>query len=376
MDYPAPWVRVGAGNHLDFSQAYATGVGDWDFHAIRYAYSEFPPGIDERGALGRIALEGLDRDLLFLTDEDARPAGAAHPLANLWDNGADPVAELVSVLAVRSAALARFGESNIAPGRPLALLEEALAPVYFYHRYQAEAAAKSIGGLVYSYAVRGDGQPHARPVPADTQRRALEVLLSILDPDALDLPESVIAVLLPRPAGHGPNREMFGSRTHPAFDPLGAAATAAGQVVEMVLQPERLARMVDFHRRDPAFPDVDELARAMVARVFAETDGERPRHAEIRRAVQWVVAERMLTLVSSPDVSQAVRAHLDAALRDLGDRLETDVGTDDVERVHRAMMKAEIEDYRANREWRVSDRWRPMPPPPGSPIGAAACSHD
>jgi hypothetical protein len=376
MDYPAPWVRVDGSGALDFSQAYATGVGEWDVHAIRYAYSEFPPGIDERRALGRIVREGLERDLLFLTDEDARPAGAAHPLANLWDNGADPVAELAAVLDVRATALARFGEANVATGRPLALLEETLAPVYFYHRYQAEAAAKSVGGLEYSYAVRGDGQPLSRPVPADTQRRALDALLAVLDPSSLDLPDKVIAALVPRPAGHGPNREMFGSRTRPAFDPLGAAATAAGQIAERLLQPERLARMVDFHRRDPAFPGVDEVARTVIDRVFGDGGGEPDRHAEIRRAVQWVVVERMLSLAADTDVSQAVRTHLDAALRDLADRLESDAGVDDVGRAHRSMMRAEIQGYLRNREWQASERWRPMPPPPGSPIGTTACSHD
>ena len=43
---------------------------------------------------------------------------------------------------VRRAALNRFGENTIRAGMPLATMEEALVPLYLYHRYQAEAAAK------------------------------------------------------------------------------------------------------------------------------------------------------------------------------------------------------------------------------------------
>ncbi len=375
MDYPAPWVTVGSDGELDFSKAYAVGVGVWDLHAIRYAYSEFPPDAVERRELRRIVENGLHQDLLFLTDADARPAGAAQPLANLWDNGSDPVAELGNVMDVRRVALASFGESNVATGLPLALLEEALVPVYFYHRYQAEAVAKSLGGVVYSHAVRGDGQPPARPVDGGTQRRALSALLAILEPAVLDLPDSVIEVLLPRPAGYGPNREMFVGDTSPTFDPLGAASAAAGQIVDLILQPQRLARMADAHRRDASLPSVQEVVYSLVGNVFADVPDETPRRAAIRYVVQWVVAEWMLALAADPAQPPTVRSTLDASLRRLKDRLDK-TGADDAMRAHRALLVAEIDRYLTDREWRASERWSPMPLPPGSPIGASECSMD
>src|SRR5262249_40219056 len=149
-------VRDGA---LDFSHAYTTGVGVWDVQQVRYAYSEFAPGTDEKAALEAILAENRARGYLYLSDADTRPAGAAHPLAAMWDNGSDPIAELGRTLEVRRIALARFGEHNLPAEAPLGALNEVLAPLYFHHRYQLEAAAKSIGGLDYSYAVRGDGQP-------------------------------------------------------------------------------------------------------------------------------------------------------------------------------------------------------------------------
>ena len=115
----------------------------------------------------------IKRGQIFITDEDARPFGSAHPHAHLWDNGADPAAELKRVLEVRAAALKNFGADAIKPGQPMAQLEHALVPLYLLHRYQTEAAIKEIGGLDYRYNVRGDGQPDPAIVaPAEQKQGA------------------------------------------------------------------------------------------------------------------------------------------------------------------------------------------------------------
>ena len=73
--------------------------------------------------------------------------------------------ELKDVMKVRNKALAQFGEKNIRPGMPMAMLEEVLVPVYFYHRYQVEAVTKVVGGMNYTYALRGDGQMITKSLP-------------------------------------------------------------------------------------------------------------------------------------------------------------------------------------------------------------------
>ena len=130
------------------------------------------------------------------------------------------------MLALRSAVLARFGENVIKPGRPLATIEEALVPAYLMHRYQLEAAAKSIAGNTYTYALRGDGQVPTTPVAAAEQRRALDVILSSVTPDALKLPESLLKVIPPRPAGFRRHRELFANHTAEMFDALAPAVAA------------------------------------------------------------------------------------------------------------------------------------------------------
>ncbi len=79
MDYPAPLVKIRDGKTLDLSDAYARGIGAYDILAVRYAYAQFPAGVDEAKALREIVRKGVSDGLLFLSDADARPAGAAHP---------------------------------------------------------------------------------------------------------------------------------------------------------------------------------------------------------------------------------------------------------------------------------------------------------
>jgi hypothetical protein len=375
MDYPAPLVDISPEGNLDFSSAYATGMGEWDLWAVRYAYSEFPPGTEERPALQEMIGEAIRRGLLFLTDEDARPPGASNPRAVLWDNGPDPVAGLRHALEVRRIALSRFGEQNIQPGQPLALLQEVLVPLYFHHRYQLDGALKAVGGVDYTYAVRGDGQPGQKPVEAARQREALQAILEVLDPERLDLPEAVIALLLPRPAEYKPHQELFQGSTAPVFDPLGAAASMADMAVEGLLVPERAARLVDLHRRDPQLPGLEEVLDALVEKSFGgppEDIPNDPRRAEIRRVVQWVTVRRVIGLSSDPKASPMVRARTDAALRALARRLEpAGSRSGGPETAQRAFLAAEIERYLQRPEGETARRPEPPEPPPGQPIGMA-----
>src|ERR1700746_3648394 len=87
MDYPAPFVRVGADGVPRLSDAYAKGIGEWDKVAITYGYSDFAPGTDEKAALDKILRDAFSRGQMFLTDQDARPASSSSSNAHLWDNG-------------------------------------------------------------------------------------------------------------------------------------------------------------------------------------------------------------------------------------------------------------------------------------------------
>jgi hypothetical protein len=368
MDYPAPLVRIDDAGEFDFSDAYGTGIGLWDRVAVEYAYTEFLPGQDEEQGLQAIVERALEQGWIFLTDRDARPAGAAQPAANLWDNGSDPVVELVHTMRVRRLALDRFDEERITPGTPLARLEEVLAPLYLHHRYQLMAAVKTIGGVDYRHALRGDGQPLLRPIDGIRQREAIEVILSTLDPAELELSPSITRLLLPRPPGFPQSREQFVGSTAPVFDSLAAAATAAELTIAALLQPERAARLVNFHLTDPSLPSFEGLLETLGARVMDPGPmDESATRGEIRDEIQRVLVGGLIRLGSSTETAAAVRVRVNRYISDLHDSLaDAEIG-----RAQREFLLAEIRRYR-ERPGPAVTRGNPVfPPPPGSPIGAA-----
>src|SRR5262245_23958672 len=267
MDYPAPRARLGADGVPDLSDAYAKGIGEWDKVSIAYGYQDFAPGTDEQQALDRTLRDAFARGLMFLTAQDARPRSGASSVAHLWDNGANAIDELGNVMKVRAAALRRFGENNIREGAPMATIEDVLVPIYMYHRYQVEAATKLIGGQDYTFSLKGKGDRNPQIVSPEEQRRALAVVLDTIKPEALAVTESLLRLLPPRPAGYQRTREDFRIRTQPVFDALAPAEAVADHVSGFLLNPERAARLVQFHALDQRNPGLAEV----IDKIFAAT---------------------------------------------------------------------------------------------------------
>ncbi|MEO6168074.1 MAG: zinc-dependent metalloprotease, partial [Chitinophagales bacterium] len=187
MDYPAPLAFLNAQGEIDLSAAYTNNIGDWDKVSIDYGYREFANSTNEATALNDIINTAAKNGLTFISDRDARDAAGLHPTAHLWDNGKDPVGALKEVMKVREKALSQFGVNNIREGTPMAMLEDVLVPVYLFHRYELEAATKQVGGMYYSYALRGDGQLITQSLSKEDQLKALNAVVDCMDPKFLTL---------------------------------------------------------------------------------------------------------------------------------------------------------------------------------------------
>ncbi len=252
MDYPPPTIILGADGRPDVSDAYAVGIGEWDKVSIAYGYSDFSQARDETPALDKILADAFSRGLLYVTDQDARPLGSASPIAHLWDTGSNDLDGLTRVMAVRAAALKNLSESAIPEHAPMATLEDVLVPMYLYHRYQVTAVAKSIGGLDYSFNLRGikDNETSPKIVSAAQQRASIRAVLDTLSPHVLALPEPLLRMIPPRPPEYPTGRENFSRRTSPGFDALAPAEAAAEIVANVLLQPERAQRMIEYRALD------------------------------------------------------------------------------------------------------------------------------
>ena len=244
MDYPHPQARLNANGEIDLIDAYDLKIGEWDKVAINWGYREFAPGANEKQELNTILQQAANRGLRFISDRDARDPGGLHPYAHLWDNGNDAVEELKKVMDIREKALRQFGTRNLREGMPMAMLEDALVPIYLYHRYQAEAVVKLVGGMDYNYALRGDGQVVVKPLDKQIQVQALNALLECIEPARLRLPDTLLKLIPPRPSGYDISRELFTKRTGLAFDALSPAEAATDFILSLLMHPARLNRLV------------------------------------------------------------------------------------------------------------------------------------
>ena len=242
MDYPHPLIKI-TNDEIDLSEAYAVGIGDWDKISVAYSYSEFNSE-DEKVELNNILENAYNDGLRFITDSDARSKSGAHANAHLWDNENDVVKGLNNILAVRDKAIKGFSKFNIKSYETYSKLEDVFVPLYFLHRYQTEAVVKLIAGLDYNYATRDDNQTIVENVSFDRQNKALISLLKTLKVENLAIPKSKLELFPPRAYNYPRTRESFKSMTGVSFDPFSAVSTASEMSLSLLLNPERMNRLV------------------------------------------------------------------------------------------------------------------------------------
>jgi hypothetical protein len=319
MDYPHPLITLTEGGEIDFTQAYDTGIGEWDKRAILYAYQDFPAGVDQAAALQEILAENERLGQPFLSDAEARPMGSAHPQTHLWDNGESAVAELQRLTELRAHALTHFSEKNIPVGAPLATLEDVLVPVYFMHRYQTEAAAKLIGGRSYRYQMRGDNQPDPALVPTEQQQAALDALLTTLSPEFLALPLELVSSLPPRPIGYPRGREHFDNQTGFTLDVLSAAEASAHMTLQLLLHPQRANRLVEGAALGQPGLSLMDLFDQLEEHFRREVEGAY--HRAIQQTGYTVYARQLMALANHQEALPLTQQQAMARLSEMAKRM-------------------------------------------------------
>ncbi len=391
MDYPAPDIRLTNGE-IDASNAYGVGMGVWDDWSVEFLYGDY--GADgERTAQEQRLKAAHDAGLVFVEDGDSRDVGSGHWRGGLWDTGSDAVSSLETHLAVRSHALARFGEDNLRSGEGWAALHTKLVPLYLYHRYQLQAAAKWVGGLDFAYRAEGDGRPSARAVDWDAQLRALDAVLTTLSADALRLPDGLLDQLAPLYSADGDpqyNRERFQIAGAPLFDQSTATAVASNLVFDALLHPRRLVRIAEQGQRLDGYGGLDAVFGRIGDVVFARAPRD-PADAAIQAVVQERYVEHLIARYAGSSASRPVIVGTNVVRQSAQNRLPVTV---------MAALRAELSDVRS-RLARITGRQKavarllveridnafarqstpafsaPITPatPPGSPIGAETCWH-
>ncbi len=361
MDYPHPQETLKADGAIDLSQAYQARIGEWDKVAINYGY-RVPPAGDEPAALAQILNDAWAKDLRYLSNQDTD----ANPRADQWSNGVNQADELNRLMKIRRAALSRLGEHTIRKGAPMATIEEPLVPIFMYHRYTVESTASMVAGIDYIYAMRGDGRTPVKWESAANQRKALDALANTLKPSELTVPKQVLDAIPPRPPGFGMHRELFARTTGEGFDPLSPATIAADVTIGFTLQFTRAARMVAQHAVDPSLPGLEEVIDRLAKATF-DAASSNPYEAEVRRATERVLVDRVMWLATAAPNAQ-VRAVASFKLSKFAARMSS--SRNEADEAHNLLLAADIKRFLE----RPADPVRVIPAadaPPGAPIGDA-----
>lgn len=364
MDYPAPRIKITDAGELDLSDAYAVGIGDWDKLSVQFAYSEFADAETEAAELDKLLAEAKRNGMIFISDADARPSHAAQPFGNLWDNGTDPLQELEHVMKVRQIALEQFDPSTLPAGTTTADAAQYFTPVYLHHRYQLNAVGKLVGGYHYEYGYTGEGDAK-RMVSTDTQKAAIAALLGTVDPNRLTISATVRESISPRPYQTIRDQEILPTQTGRIFDPLAAARVAADMTFSELFQPQRLARLSVQSRREPdlspttLIPGVSKhvVQACLVAPANAE-------HQQIGQVVCEVMVDHLIGILDDGSASLEVRAGALEALQELVEREDLPKGRGYTVDALKRRIKQVL-----NRPFDSPPQQRPLPSPPGSPIG-------
>tara|TARA_Y100001960_G_scaffold93585_1_gene100780 strand:+ start:18029 stop:20608 length:2580 start_codon:yes stop_codon:yes gene_type:complete len=362
MDYPHHLVNLNSDGSLDYSEVYDVDIGEWDKVAVNYGYREFPAGTNETEELNRMLEVARGDDILYMSNQDI----ATTPQADQWANGNDVGVELNRMMDVRAAAMRRFGEKAIQSGAPMATIEETLVPLYLHHRFQVESTASAVGGVEYTYAVRGDGLQPFQRVSAQAQNAAIDALMRTLELSELKIPDHILSLIPPRPPGYGSHREMFPRYTGSAFDAVTPAVVAASHTVNFLLEQSRAARLVEQKALDPNLPGLrDVLSRLFDATLGAETDS--PYDLSVKRAVVGVVVDRVKWLaVNSPMME--VRGIASSTLEMVSEVLGS---SEQQEGSLAGFLVRDIKRF-LNRSAENFREINQVSPPPGAPIGQPA----
>ena len=368
MDYPHPLITI-KNDEISLENAYAKDIGDWDKYVVAYGYGDVSKE-QEAQYLSELVNSAQQQGLAYVSDPDARPKSGAHATGHLWDNGKDAAEELTRILKVRELALANFGLNSIPIGTPMSELEQVLVPIYNFHRFQVEAAAKLIAGVDYGYQLRSEQFTNQQQIVAGkSQQAALSALMLTLSAETLTLPAEITALIPPKAYGYSRNRESFISQTGITFDPISAAEASAKNTLSLLLNAERLARLQQQSMLDSDVPTVAFLLEKLVNGTIKSAP-KKSTTLLVQQRINQQLVEHLMTLWHSKNAVPEVRAEVYVTLTELTQWLADKRSTRKYKasRAHFMLLAQQINYSLAHDK--SSTPASSVQLPPGSPIGS------
>ena len=183
MDYAAINLNGPGEARATYGTPFNTTLGPYDYWAIEYAYKPISPQ-DEARELQRIAARSSEPRLEYGTDEDNFLG--VDPESLQFDLGDDTVVFARKRIAIAQELLARQETRTLVPGDDYAVLRRSVLYAMRDVGRSANALTRQIGGVRTLRDAPGSGRDPLTPVPAEQQRRALELIATgLLSADSL-----------------------------------------------------------------------------------------------------------------------------------------------------------------------------------------------
>ncbi len=346
-------------------------VGPYDEWAIKYGYMPIAEQSDD-GALTRngpladtataaaaglhkIAATSSDPTHRYGTDEDTWLGGyAVDPLTNAWELGSDPMAFAETRAALVKTVMPKLEDRLVSAGERYYPLRRATTALLMERYRSLRPVTKTVGGSYVARDHKGtpDARPPLRPVPAEEQREAVQLLVDeAFAPNAFEFDPERLNKLAPNRRSHWGT-----SPSLPLDYPVHRRVhTIQRNLLRELLHPARLQRMIDAQARTPdgAGYAPGALFRTMTDAIWSELDTAGPQPAPInsfRRPLQRTYADMLIELmmgttswitittagIDQIDAPEDVRSVARLELTELSDQIETALGTPGLKRETRA----------------------------------------
>lgn len=365
MEYPSPRVKVTNGR-LDLSEAFQKQIGAFDTHMVRYAYTPFAP-YQEKAGLNAIIADMRGHGIIYVPSTD--------PRWTAYDDRATPTEYLRETAAARKIMLASYGQNALKPGEPVGNLRDArLWMVYLHQRWAIDSGVKYIGGMFTNISVKGEANPlpPTEFIPAGMQHETLDLLMNIVEPANLVLPESLLVQLTP-----DPDNTKEDLSNDDMFDQVRAARILAAMVFEPLFDPARAARLVALSARQNGAVTLPEVFDAVMGRTWYAGHGSTTEERAVLRASQAAALDSMMILGAAKDTAPEARAYALDRLTSLANDLRAKRDGDPLTAAFYRQTARDIERYMeepakwapktAVPEWGGSPRSR-FTPTPGAPL--------
>tara|TARA_R110002096_G_scaffold416576_3_gene619620 strand:- start:60159 stop:62573 length:2415 start_codon:yes stop_codon:yes gene_type:complete len=371
MDYPHPKITVDDDGNVDIKTPYREKIGQWNKIAVNWGYRQYHDEMSEVSGMKNIMEDAYAAGHKFVADgPDSRGAGSLHADSHLWDFGQDVLQSTKDLYEVRKVAISKFGLDNIADGTPLSQLEETLVPLYYLPRFQINATAKSIGGMIYGYEIKGENLvPRHSIVSRERQDAATDIVLQALSADYLTLPKTLLDLMPPKAFDYGLTNESFPRDTGAAFDALAMAEAHANHTLGLLFEPSRLARINDQNIRDNSQISLDRYIVKVAGKTVLAPRLDDPLKAAVHRRVGHIFVHYMMMTAGSTSASPAAAAMTGSHLNGLKGILEDRIANDEMTREYKAFYQQQARRIGLFLEGDYMPKASDLAPiPPGEPI--------